>query len=72
MFSRGCLSGIAEGRENGFAFVPIGKLIGVVAAARLAGLSRGDQHNKMELSQLPGFATKRMAGPWVFVAARML
>src|SRR6266436_4652272 len=47
MFSRGCLSGIAEGRENGFAFVPIGKLIGVVAAARLAGLSRGDQQDRM-------------------------
>src|SRR5437867_11963405 len=43
MFSRGCLSRIAEGRENGFAFVPIGKLIGIVAAARLAGLSCGNQ-----------------------------
>src|SRR5260370_33749268 len=37
--------GIAERRENGFAFVPVGKLIGVVAAAGLAGLSRGDEQN---------------------------
>jgi len=30
------LSGIAERRENGFAFVPVGKLIGIVAATGLA------------------------------------
>src|SRR6266403_1356528 len=47
MFSRTCLSRVAEGRKNGLAFVPIGKLIGVVAAARLARLPRGDQQDRM-------------------------
>src|SRR6266436_10347238 len=47
MFSRTCLSRVAEGRKNGLAFVPIGKLIGIVAAPRLAGLSRGDQQDRM-------------------------
>src|SRR5713226_3230671 len=42
---RVCLGSIAERRENRFAFIPIGKLIGVMAAARLAGLSRGNQQN---------------------------
>src|SRR5260370_8835786 len=36
---------IAERRENGFALVPVGKLIGVMAAARLAGLPGGDEQN---------------------------
>src|SRR5713226_2061839 len=35
----GCLGSIAEWRENGFAFIPVGKLIGVMTAARLAGLT---------------------------------
>src|ERR1700674_1429835 len=43
MFSRTCLSSIAERRKNGLAFVPVGKLIGIVAASRLAGLSCGNQ-----------------------------
>ena len=46
MFSGACLGSISEGRKNGSAFVPIRKLIGVVAAPRLAGLSRGDQQNR--------------------------
>src|SRR6267143_2568225 len=40
-----CFGSIAERRENGFAFIPAGKLIGVMAAARLAGLSSGNQQN---------------------------
>ncbi len=44
-FSSLRFGGIAERRENGFAFVPVGKLIGVVAAAGLAGLSRGEEQN---------------------------
>src|SRR5713101_3650662 len=40
-----CLGSIAERRENRFAFIPVGKLIGVMAAAGLAGLSRGNQQN---------------------------
>src|SRR5882672_7611451 len=43
MFSRAFLSSITEGRKNGLAFVPVGKLIGIVAAPRLAGLSCGNQ-----------------------------
>src|SRR6267378_8066213 len=43
MFSRACFSSIAEGRKNGLAFVPVGKLIGIVTAPRLAGLSSGNQ-----------------------------
>src|SRR5437660_10579643 len=45
MLSSLCLSGIGERGENGFAFVPVGKLVGVMAAPRLAGLPRGDEHN---------------------------
>jgi len=37
--------GIAEGRKNGFAFIPVRKLIGIVAAAKLAGLSRGEEED---------------------------
>jgi hypothetical protein len=41
MFSRPGLGSVAERRENGFPFVPIGKLIRIVAASRLAGLPGG-------------------------------
>src|SRR2546422_152761 len=36
---------IAERGENGFAFIPGGELIGIVAAARLARLPRRDEKN---------------------------
>src|SRR5260370_14744298 len=36
---------IAEGLVDRAALVPIGKLIGVVAAARLTGLAAGDEHD---------------------------
>src|SRR5258705_13468779 len=36
---------IAKRGENGFAFVPVGELIGVMAATRLAGFSCGDEQN---------------------------
>src|SRR6266849_9204970 len=42
---RVCLGSIAERRKNGFSFIPVGKLIGVMAAAGLAGLSRGNEQN---------------------------
>src|SRR5437660_892709 len=42
VLSRLCFRSIAKRRENGLAFVPVGKLIGVMAATRLAGLSRGN------------------------------
>src|SRR5712692_7811007 len=45
VFPRARFGSIAERGENGFAFVPVGKLIGVVAATRLAGLSRGNEQN---------------------------
>src|SRR6267143_7223974 len=45
MSVRAGFSSVAEGRKNGLAFVPIGKLIGIVAAPWLAGLSRGNQQN---------------------------
>src|SRR5260370_13657114 len=45
VFPRVRLGSIAERREDGFAFIPVGKLIGVMAAAWLSGLSRGDEQN---------------------------
>lgn len=45
MFSSLRFTSIAERRENGFPFIPVGELIGVMAATRLAGLPRGDEHN---------------------------
>lgn len=45
MLPRIRFGGIAERRENGSAFVPVGKLIGIVAAAELSGLSRGKQQD---------------------------
>src|SRR6267378_2726399 len=45
MFARAGFSSVAEGRKNRLAFVPKGKLIGIVAAPRLAGLSGGNQQN---------------------------
>src|SRR5712691_8504368 len=45
VFARVRFGGIAERRENRSALAPVGKLIGVVAAAGLAGLARGDEQN---------------------------
>src|SRR5438876_11399846 len=45
VFSTLGFSSIAERRENGFPLVPIAKLIGVMAATRLAGLPRSDEHD---------------------------
>src|SRR5438309_6986935 len=45
VFSSPLFSSIAERRENGFPLVPIGKLIGVMAATRLARLPGGEGHN---------------------------
>src|ERR1700687_3528294 len=42
---RGRFGSIAKRGENGFALVPVGKLIGVMAATGLAGLSPGDEQN---------------------------
>src|SRR5258708_21295562 len=39
------LGSIAERGENGFTFVPVGKLIGIMAAAGLAGLPRRNEQN---------------------------
>ncbi len=40
-----CFCGVAVGRDDRLTFVPIGKLIGVVAAADLAGFAGGDEHD---------------------------
>src|SRR5271169_5116195 len=45
MFPRAGIGSIAERREDGFALVPVGKLIGIVAAAGLAGFSRGNEQD---------------------------
>ena len=42
MFARFRFGGIAKGRDDGFAFIPIGELIRIVAAAELTGFARGD------------------------------
>src|SRR6266849_879522 len=57
---RVCLGSIAERRENRCAFIPVGKLIGGMAAARLAGLSRGKEENRF--SPLPRDAGKAHGG----------
>src|SRR5437660_11351467 len=46
VFSSPLFSSIAERRENGFPLVPIGKLVGVMAATRLTRLPRSDEHNR--------------------------
>jgi hypothetical protein len=43
VFSCARLCGVAERREDGFAFVPVRELIGIVAASRLTGLSGRNQ-----------------------------
>src|SRR5438105_477247 len=45
VLSRFRFGGIAEWRKNGFAFVPIRKLIRIVAAAELARLSGRNEEN---------------------------
>src|SRR5260370_23150997 len=46
MFSSVRFDSVAERGENGLSFIPVGKLVGIVAAARLPGLSRGYQENR--------------------------
>ena len=46
MFSSVRFGSVAERGENGLSFIPVGKLVGIVAATRLPGLSRGYQENR--------------------------
>ena len=55
---------IAERGENRFAFVPVGELIGVMAATGLAGLSRGDEQNGF--IPVPGVADETHRGAVIF------
>src|SRR5207248_10271726 len=57
------LGRIAERRENGLAFVPVGKLIGVMATTRLPGLSCGEEQNRF--IPISGVANKTHRGAMI-------
>src|SRR5580704_2365400 len=43
VFAGFCFRRIAERRDNGLRFMPVGELVGVVAAADLAGFASGNE-----------------------------
>ena len=45
VFAGFCFRRIAERRDNGLRFMPVGELVGVVAAADLAGFASGNEQN---------------------------
>src|SRR5258708_2098103 len=71
VFPRVRLGSIAERRENGFALVPVGKLIGVMAAARLAVLPGADEQNAF-IPVSPVYNKATRAGVGIVIAATPL